>query len=237
MTWGATAGVQQRRLVERADDGRRLVEESGPMLRVALEAQWPLGAGAVRGFASVASGELDYDGQTQGGVPLRSQTGHRDLEAGLAWRPGPGGRWGEGWLLLHLLEQRRQIASTPVAGGLRETSRMTLTGVRWAHAFEAASWRWRPTAELRVALHHGLFVDFGGVFDAARLEGGRRWDAALALDASAPQSAWSWGLEWRHARQEASARQFVLRNGVPTGTVRQPRIEIDDLLLRVRRSF
>jgi len=44
-------------------------------------------------------------------------------------------------------------------------------------------------------------------------------------------------LAWTHARQSASDRQALFRGGVLFGTVRQPRIEIDDVMLRVRRAF
>jgi hypothetical protein len=74
---------------------------------------------------------LDYDGQTHGGAPLSSHTGDRDLEAAIAWRPLAAAAWGEGWLLLDVLQQRRQIASTAAASGLRETSTLVLPGLRW----------------------------------------------------------------------------------------------------------
>jgi hypothetical protein len=237
-SWGASAGVQQRRLVERDDSGGRLVEETGPLLRLGLDAGWRLdNGGAVQAAAGVAAGTLDYEGQTQAGTPLTTDTGHRDLDFSLGWRPLPAAAWGEGWLVLRVAQQRRQIASTSMARGLRETSLLVLPGVRWTHAFEAASWRWQPSLELRASARHRLEVDFGGTFDGAQLTGGRRWEAALALDLAAPGSPWTFGIAWTHARQSASADQTLLRGGVPFGTVHQPRIEIDDVLLRARRVF
>jgi hypothetical protein len=236
--WGVSAGVQQRRLVERADDGRRLVEESGFMLRLAFDAGLPLaGGGALQATVGAATGTLDYDGQTQGGAPLRTDTGHRDLDVTLAWRPLTPAAWGEAWLVLRTQQQRRQIASTPAARGLRETSLLVLPGLRWTHAFEAASWRWQPSLELRASVRHDLQVDFGGLFDQADLDGGSRREAVLGVDVGSPASPWSFGLAWTRARQSASPTQTLLRGGVPVGTVRQPRIEIDDVLLRVRRAF
>ena len=238
LRWSASAGAQHRRLVERTDDGRRLVEERGPMLRLGADATWGFGSGgALQAAAGVAAGTLDYQGQSQGGTPLATETGHRDLDFSLAWRPLAAAPWGEGWLLLRVEQQRRQIASMPMARGLRETSLLLLPGVRWSHAVEAAAWRWQPSLELRASVHHRLAVDFGGVFDDAELQGGSRWEAALGLDVSAPASPWSFGLAWTHARQQASPQQTLSRGGVAAGTVRQPRIEIDDVLLRVRRAF
>ena len=236
-TWGVSAAVQHRTLQER-DAGRRLLEETGPMLRLALDAQWRLrGGGAFEASAAVAGGDLDYEGQNQAGTPLTTDSAHRDLSFALGWRPLPAASWGEGWLVLRALQQRRKIASTPTAGGLTETSTLVMPGLRWQHAFQSASWRWRPSVELRASAHHRLQIDYGGVFDDSDIRGGRRWEAALALDVSAPDSPWTFGLEWTHARQSASPRQTLNRGGAAVGTVRQPRIAIDDVGVRVRRAF
>jgi hypothetical protein len=236
--WTASAGVVHRRLVERADNGARLVAESGPMLALRLQRELRLAnGGALQLAGSVASGRLDYDGQTQGGAPLSSHTGQRDLEAGIAWRPLAAAGWGEGWLLLDVLQQRRQIASTAAASGLRETSTLVLPGLRWSDRFEAAGWKWRPMAQVRTSVHHALHIGFGGAFDDADLRGGRRWDATLALGFARPASPWQWELAWTHAGQAASDRQALSRAGLPAGNVRQPRIGIDDVGIRVRRDF
>lgn len=236
--WTASAGVQHRRLVERADNGARLVTESGAMLALRLQRELPLArGGALQARVGIAAGRLDYDGQTQGGVPLASDTGHRDLEAGLAWRPWPVAGWGEAWVSLDVLQQRRQIASTATARGLRETSTLLLPGLRWVASFEAAGWQWRPAARLRASAHHRLRIAYGGAFDDSDLRGGQRWESQLALGLSRPGSPWQWELAWTHARQAASAWQPITRGGVPAGNVRQPRIEIDDLALAVRRDF
>lgn len=208
------------------------------MLRLAFDARWRLPNGAaLRAEAAVAGGTLDYDGQTQAGTPLRTETDHRDLELGAAWRPLPPQAWGEGWVVLKVLEQRRRIASTPVARGLDETSRLLLAGVRWSHALAAASWQWRPSVELRTSLRHRIEVDSGGFFDTMDLRGGRRHEAVLALDASRPASPWSVGIAWTHARQSASPVQPLSRAGATIGTVFQPRIDIDDVSVRLRRAF
>lgn len=236
--WGVSVGAVHRRLVERADNGNRLLTESGPMLRLALDGQLRLaGGGALRAAVGVTSGRLDYDGQTQAGVPITTDSSHRDLDFDLGWRPLAPAAWGEGWLVLHAVQQRRQIASTPTAGGLRETSILWMPGVRWSHAFAAGGWQWQPSVELRASVAHDLEVDYGGVFDTSDLEGGRRREVVLGLQATAAGSPWQWSLEWSHARQSASPRQVLYRGGAAVGTVRQPRIGIDDVSLRVRRAF
>jgi hypothetical protein len=191
----------------------------------------------VQATAGAAAGQLDYEGQNQLGVPLTTDSNHRDLDFALAWRPLPAAAWGEGWLVLRALRQDRRIESRPTAVGLRETSLLVMPGVRWAHAFDAASWRWQPSIELRASAHHRLDIGFNGVFDDTEIKGGRRREVALGLEASAPNSPWSWAIEWTHARQSASPRQGLQRGGRPAGTVFQPRIAIDDVGVRVRRAF
>jgi hypothetical protein len=236
--WGVSAEVLHRRLVERADTGTRIVEETGPLLRLTLDGRLDLaGGGALRARAAAAAGTLDYEGRTQAGVPLATDSRHRDFEAGLAWRPLPAAAWGEGWLVLRTLQQRRHIVSTATARGLTERSDLVMPGLRWSHAFDAAGWRWQPSLELSTSVRHRLQVEFGGIFDDATIRGGRRREALLDLQVSAPFSPWSFGLAWSHSRQSASSTQTLSRNGAAVGTVRHPRIEIDDLSLRARRAF
>lgn len=227
-----------RRLEERADSGARLLTESGPMLKLQVDAQWVLaGGGALRGQGELAAGRLDYEGRTQAGVPLATDSSHRDLALALAWRPLAPAGWGEGWLALRLLQQRRQIASTAAASGLRETSLLVLPGLRWNAGFAAGNWRLEPSVELRVSLDHGLRIDYGGLFDDSDIEGATRREVVLGLAARPADSPWSFSLEWLHASQSASDRQSLYRNGVQVGNVRQPALRIDDFSLLARRAF
>ena len=208
------------------------------MLRLAAGRGFALAnGGGLRVDLGVAGGELDYEGRTQSGEPLTTDTRHRDIDATLAWRPWPSASWGEAWLVLRAVQQRREIASTPTVGGLDETATLLLPGLRWSHAFNAGSWNWRPSLELRTSVWHRLDVDYRGVFDSQDLQGGRRNELVLGVEAAAAASPWSWSLEWTRARQRASERDTLHRGGVAIGTVVQPRIEIDDVMLRVRRAF
>lgn len=233
-----SAAVVHRRLVERADAGNRLVTERGELLRLQAAGQSTFGdGGALRIAAAVAGGRLDYGGQTQGGAPLDTGSRHRDLELELQWRPLAAAAWGEAWLTFQVLQQRRRIASTAAAQGLRETSGLLLPGLRWSHAFQAGGWRWEPSVQARLSVRHRVDVDFGGLFDAAGLEGGRRRELALALEAAPAASPWRFGIAWSRARQSASASETLRRAGAAVGTVRQPRTGIDDVTLRVSRAF
>jgi len=237
-TWIASAGITHRHLVERADSGRQLVKESGTLALGRLGAQMRLASGgALQVDAEAAGGQLDYEGQTQGGQPLASDTRDSDLALALSWRPLALAAWGEGWLGLRLQQQRRQILATSAAGGLVETSQLVLPGVRWSAAMSAAGWRWQPAAELRASVHHALDVDFGGVFDSTHLQGGRRREFVLGLRAGPLDSPWRFSAEWLRARQSGSPSQDVHRAGVSVGVVRQPQLEIGDFSVQVRREW
>lgn len=208
------------------------------MLRLALDGELPLAhGGALRAGMGLAGGELAYDGRTQGGTPLATESRHTDADLVFAWRPWAASRWGEGWLVLRALRQRRDIASTRAASGLVETSTLWLPGLRWSHGLDAAGWRWQPSAELRVSARHRLDVDFHGLYDDAGLRGGRRRELVLGLQVSARASPWRFGFAWTHANQSASDPATLRRGGVAVGSVRQPRIAIDDVELKAQRAF
>lgn len=236
-SWDVSAGLLQRHLVERADDGSRLVTESGPLLRLAIGGALDFaGGGRLRAEARITGGTLDYEAP-RGASTLTSDTRHRDMDFTLAWRPLAPAGWGEGWLVLRTARELRDIHGTATAGGLRETSTLVLPGVRWSREFAAAGWNWTPSLELRASLSHRLHVDYEGVFDNQDLHGGHRNEVALALAAGAPSSPWRWSLEWTHVRQQASDADTVHRGGVAVGAVHQPRIGIDDVMLRATRAF
>jgi hypothetical protein len=236
--WGSAA-VVHRTLDESAVNGRRLLTETGPLLELRLGGRRALGAGAIAAEANVAGGVLDYDGQTQGGVPLQTDSEHLDAGARFMWRPIAAQPWGEPWIMVGWHHNRRHIASTPTVGGLREISTASLAGLRWQSPSHPATahWKLRMEVEALVSLTHRLDVDFEGLFDDTRLKGGRQRRAAVRLVASALHSPWDWTLEWAHLNQAVSPSTPLFRRGALAGTVRQPDLDIDDFSVRVTRRF
>ncbi len=148
--WAATAGVRHRTLSEWSATGARLLTEKGFLPHLQLSAQLATPAWPTLAFeAGVTGGDLDYRGQTQSGVPLTTTTRHTDLELGVHWRPLPAAAWGEAWLGLDWLQARRNIASSPIAGGLDETSSLVLPGVRWRSPSFALPIRTMPSSSWR----------------------------------------------------------------------------------------
>lgn len=241
IAWEVSAGARHRTLTEWSDAGAKLLTEKGPMAQLQLGAQvvapaWP----ALEFEAGVRGGRLDYDGQTQAGAPVSTTSRHTDLELGAHWRPFPAAAWGEAWLGLDWLQARRDIASSPIAGGLNEKSTLVLPGIRWRSAAFAVphtgNAKFQLEAGWRVSARHRLEVDYLGVFDNSSLRGGRRNEVTLGLNVST-SDAWQWGVAWSRARQSASNSVALFRAGALVGSVRQPRVKIDDLSLSLTRRF
>jgi hypothetical protein len=234
-----SVGLVHRKLLERTATGATLLTETGPMAQIRLMATRPLATGgALGGRLTFSGGDIDYDGQTQAGVPLTTTTRQSEGAADLLWRPHAPAPWGEAWLMLGWLANRRVIR-TPAAGGLDETSASVMTGVQWRSPVVAAGPQWtaRLEAEGQVSLWHQLHVDYLGLLDPSRLEGGRKRQLTLRLMAAPNASPWEWGLEWSRLSQGVSAVEPVYRGGVLYGTVRQPELSIRDLTVRVSRRF
>jgi hypothetical protein len=239
--WQAAAEIRHRTFTEWTDGGAKLLTESGPLARIELNATLAFTGGpALMGRAALAQGRLDYEGQSQGGMPLASASSHTEYEAGLHWRPTPSRNWGEAWLGVDGLRQRRGIASTPLAGGLGETSTLVLPGVRWRSpgaTFAAAPmFTFQLEAQWRTSVSHRLSVDYLGAYDASAFESGHRNEAALRLLASG-RNGWRWTLAFAHVRQSTSGAAVLRSGGVPVGSVREPAIRIDDVSLAVGREF
>jgi hypothetical protein len=238
--WTGSASLLHRRLVERTPTGGTLLTESGPVGQLQLTATWPLsGGGALASRITALGGELDYDGQTQAGAPLATTTRQGEFGADLLWRPLAPAAWGEAWLSLGALVNRRVIQGTPTAGGLDETSSAWMAGALWRSPGWSVhgAWRARVEAEARYSLRHRLHVDYHGLLDDSRLDGARKRQFALRLAMSAQDSPWEWALEWSRLSQPESAAVPVYRGGALFGTVRQPELSIRDVGLRLSRRF
>ncbi|TFY96613.1 hypothetical protein [Ramlibacter humi] len=241
-SYEVTGSVLHRRLVERTATGGTLLTETGPLARVQLQATHPLpgdGAFAVRG--ELAGGDLDYDGRTQAGAPLRTTTRHVEGGASFLVRPHAPAPWGELWAGAGWQRQYRGIRGTAVAGGLAETADAVWLVLRWRSPEwqGPAGWWIRAEPEVRASLAHNLKVDFHGVLDTTSLEAGQQRAIVLRLVATAPDSPWSWGLEWRRLSQAASLPVPVSLRGVPVPgtTLFQPKLSTRDLGLTLTRRF
>lgn len=237
--WEFTGAVGRRSLVEKSDTGADLVRETGPLARAQLAATlhrpgWPVLAAE----AALTAARLDYDGQTQAAQPISATTRHTERQLALRWRPLPPAGWGEAWVGLDWLHARRSIGSSLAAGGLVETSELVLPGIRWRSPSWSAGLNAtvQLQAQWRTSVRHQLAVGYSGVYDDSSLRGGRRREVIVGVSL-ATSSDWRWAAQWSHARQSASVPAPIYRAGLAVGTVRQPRMQLDDLSVSVTRSF
>lgn len=229
------AGPVHRTLHERGAGGATLVRERGWLGRVGL--RWQPEGSAWSFHAALAGGDIDYAGRTQAGQPLSTTTRQAEAEGGVGWRFAASPAWGSATAGVGLLRHRRAIAGTATAGGITETSQFALGRVAWlGPRWPLASGEWQLRAAWGASLQHRLRVDYGGVFDASSLRAGRRHDLQLGV-AFAPNREWQVDLAAMHAVVRASDPAPLSRNGTPAGTVRQPRIAIDDVALTLTRRF
>lgn len=237
-----SGSVLHRRLVEHTAAGGTLLTETGPLARLQFEATHPVpGDGAIAVRGELTGGDLDYDGRTQAGVPLRTTTRHAEGGAGFLVRPHTPAPWGELWGGAGWQRQFRGIRGTASAGGLAETLDTLWLVVRWRSPEwqGPGGWRVRAEPEVRASLSNDLKVDFHGVLDTTSLAAGRQRVFVLRLVATAPDSPWSWGVEWRQLSQAASGSVPVTLGGVPVPgtTLFQPRLTTRDLGLALTRRF
>jgi hypothetical protein len=236
--WQWEAGAGQRTLVERDESGQRLLKESGPLARLRITAR-PSWApfGRIEFSAALARARLDYAGRTQSGLPLATTSRHLEFEVGAAWKPSHAYAWGEPAITFDGLRFRRSIEASADASSLEETSTLWMPGIVWTSpAWNAGGATFALQARWRTSIHHHLAVDYAGLFDPSSLRGGRRSDFSLAATAFAAKG-WSFSLEWHRARQAQSDVATIYSAGVAAGTVRQPRISIEDIGLKIAKDF
>ncbi len=180
---------------EETVNGAVLDRESGALPGFNADLRYTRGAWFARGRIGYFAGGVDYDGQTQGGVPVLSRTDEAIFDGALVGghRWSDLGRWSAaaygGFGYRHW---ERDIRSTPVASGIFET-------YRWAYALLGTTLGYRFGPRTRVALDAGLTrtigaqvaADFGGVFDAVTLEPADRFGGRLGL-----RFAYRWAPGW-----------------------------------------
>lgn len=234
----AELALLHRSLAERSESGTRLLNERGALPRLQLRAGAPLGAGSAAAEFSVAAARLTYDGRTQAGMPLVTTSAHRDVGLNLLWRPWAPAVTGEWWAALRWHGNRRAILATHLSAGLTEASVWISPGIRWrSPAWSSGGVQAQIEAQVWASAKHRLRVNYHGLFDDSTLAGGRRSELVLRASIWPQGSPWRFSAEWARIRQAPSHPAGLLRNGTAAGSVRQPRMVIDDTALSITRVF
>lgn len=244
--WSLSLGLSSSQLEHRefADDGARLLVESGllpGMLATAgrRSGRWQLSAGL-----EVAGGAVDHQGRTQSGAALATRTDRalRVVRVGVMRELDDAGRQALGIGLSHHRWARRIRGRGGVVGLDEQHSHWTASvDARLGLARAPGA---RVDLDLRVGRTFGteLAVDFGGHFDRATLAPADRWHARLSLPVGVAVGPRSMllvepGIErWRFGRSDDEP---LRRDGQAVGVVRQPRSEAlsVDLRLMWRQTF
>jgi hypothetical protein len=212
-------------------DDRRLVKEEGWLsglqggllvrrrrLSLLFEAAW-------------YGGDVDYDGQTSAGVPIDSSTDESlmDLSSNLAYVLALNGpvRW-EVFAGGGFRHWQRDIEGVGTVSGLDETYRWWRGEAGLRADLRRGSDLWTVSGRFMRSFDPEVDVDFDDRFDSVTLDMGERWG-------------WRVEADWKHQLSErlvAGVRTFyaswafgrsdveaLTRDGVPAGSVVQPRSE------------
>jgi hypothetical protein len=236
--WGLSIDVTRVNYREFSEQGRELNQETGVLPGLSLWHEGSRDSWFWRLSAGFHLGKVTYDGETQGGTPLKSDTdtGFIALSGRLGhWLGTPGTGTG---LYLHLARQQwdRDILSTDISQGIYEQYRWTELGAGIKHVFaKPGSTHWGHALSVTgfATTQGDIFVQLSGLrgadFDDETLQLGDSTGGRITYTFSrvsntgqtvriSPWLAW-----WEFARSNS---REVTENGNSTGIfVTEPRSE------------
>ena len=218
------SGLTFRQVEEFSPDGNRLLRETGLAPNVGIELTTDLGPGRVFAGIGVERHRLDYDGQTQRGRPLSTDSDYRAGQWWLGYRVlltprwSLGLRWEQGYT-------QRDIRATPGVAGLDERYRSQWGAIGLRHTLASGPVEWIE-AEWRHSLGGEQRISSTGLIDPVWLPLGQ--GNAIHLSARIPLGAAGWfqridlvpGVSRFH--YSASPSRVWLNDGVVQGRINQP---------------
>ncbi len=161
---------------EFSESGRELNHEYGPLPGLRLTGDGTWGRGFARADVTAHAGEVVYDGETQGGRPVTSETetglAHASIQLG-GWVGTKREHWG-GYLHYARRVWNRDIQSTDAAQGIFERYQWSEAGLGVRHHWPGRGWGgWHHAVSgTAFAVVDGtIFVDLSGLERS-----GARWD-------------------------------------------------------------
>ncbi|MBI3546242.1 MAG: hypothetical protein HY081_06570 [Gammaproteobacteria bacterium] len=221
---------------EYADTGKLLDREKGTLPGAVLGLARIEGNWSLNGRFSWHNGDVLYDGQTNTGIPVRSRTDEKILDTSVSLERRVGAS-ADAWPLafyggIGYRYWARDIRSTSTASGQRVDGLFEI--YRWRYFFlggktllyRAGLSDWRLDLQLFRPMAPTIEVDYRGRGENFTLDLGARTGWRLALP-------WEYRLNQRaHFKIEPymegwelgrSPTQTLMSNGVPAGTVYEPR--------------
>jgi hypothetical protein len=165
-----SSGLTTYASTEKRDNGTTFNREKGLLVGPSLDAAASWGPWRLELVAGLAVGTVGYEGQTQLGLPIASDTRLRDTQLGASsvYRVGTTPLFLGASLRSRRIDRR--IAATPLAQGLHETLNEMevgpLAGARWQWGFGLGV---ALRAEVLWTFHSTLDVDFEGAYDDGHL--------------------------------------------------------------------
>jgi hypothetical protein len=212
------------RHVQEREDGTTLVRESGLSAGIRSSLERPVGVWMVRMGGELSAAALDYDGSTQAGAPLHTDTDWSSER--IAATVGRRFKWAAGVELNGRLEYQhrvRDISSKPGAAGLTENYRTLWLGLGTAIA---------PIALLSLelnfacAIHSKVDVEFDSALDDASISVDRHCRAGFAAPFEIARIGKSTvylrpHVDWERYPRSADAQ--LTSGGAPVGRVHLPK--------------
>lgn len=150
---------QQQSWREWSSDGRRLVDESGPLRGLSAAQRWSAGETLTLGFSAGAHwGRRDYDGVSSRGQPVQTRS---DIAQQMLRVDGSMAVWGSAWqptAALEFWQWSRRLRGTDTAAGYPERYRQGLALLGLRTSVDPAAWlaraelAWGDGGRNRVAL-------------------------------------------------------------------------------------
>lgn len=225
-SWSIEALALCRNVEEIGASGSTLLEESGLEPAIEFAGAWPAGSGSMIGRLLLSRYTLDYEGRSQAGRPVDSETDYRRLRLGVGYAYP----LAETWRIRLELESEwldRDIAGVENIAGLNEEMRST----RLLAGAEKSVTIANRTVTLDLAALWGVSgtqeVSSPGVIDEVKLPEGRSWGVRGAVQIPLnPQSTsgWSWVLTPRleYLHSDRSENRLWTQDGVVQGLLAQP---------------
>lgn len=214
---------------EESADGSLLDQERGALPGFCAAAAQGRGRVFVRVAGCYYRGTVSYDGHTQSGVPVSTDTdeslGDGRLEVGARFGV-PGARVYRIYGLVGYRRWERTIRSTPSVNGLSETYTWPYVGLGANGVLlRRGRWQWNADLQLREPVRPRVHIDFRGLYDTSTVRPAALPGFRLALPLTyrlSPTTGVTVTPYWDFWRLGKSDVNTLYQGGVPVGTVHEP---------------
>ena len=225
-SWSIEALALYQNLEETRRSGSTLVEESGLAPAIALAGAWPAGRGSVIGTMLLSRYTLDYEGKSQGGRSVDSETDYQRLRVALGYS-SPLQETLRLKVQVEVEWMERDIAGVDNIAGLNEETQSN----RLLIGLEKDVLTFDRQIGLELTAVWGLSgtqkVSSAGIIDEVELPEGRTYGVrsivSIPLNPDS-KAGWTWTLtpRFEYLHSDRSEDRLWTQDGVLRGTLAQP---------------